>query len=306
MRLGVAMVSPCLRVPQGGRRSRYTGKMSETFPSACVVRALTSDHHVRFVALDAAPLWDGVRRGHPQLEADACACLVQVLSAALLLQSRTFFTERMQLLVRGAGRAKAVVADAWPDGDIRGVLDEVPGASGAWILPPGTLQVMRSNAKGQPYIGALELVEGGIQQQIEAYLLHSEQIQASLSLWCDPSTGEAGGLLVEPLPDCPPERLERLVHAIEGLDVVPNWERKPEFLVSWINQGEGAEILSSTQIRYHCRCSRASLVEALGGFPEAKLDELFQSGGPVEVLCDYCGKAYTLQRADVKPQGEAG
>ena len=35
--------------------------------------------------------------------------------------------------------------------------------------------------------------------QVEIYLHESEQVQASLTLWCDPSTGHAGGLLVEPL-----------------------------------------------------------------------------------------------------------
>ena len=46
-----------------------------------------------------------------------------------------------------------------------------------------------------------------------------------------------------PLPDCPPERLATLVAALEGLEVVPLWERTPDFLGLWINQGAGAEIL---------------------------------------------------------------
>ena len=45
------------------RNSLYTGRMSEPAPVAQVIRALTSDRHIRFSALDASPLWDGVRRG---------------------------------------------------------------------------------------------------------------------------------------------------------------------------------------------------------------------------------------------------
>lgn len=277
--------------------------MPEALPRARVLRALTSDRHIRFTVMDAGPLWDGVRRGHPHLEAQACACLVELLAAALLLQSRTSFSERLQLMLRGAGRAKALVADSWPEGDIRGVLDvseEKP--DGQWIQGPGFLKVMRSNPKGQPYIGTLDLVEGPVQAQIEAYLLQSEQTRASVTLWCDPGTGEAGAILVEPMPNCPRERLGRLVHAIESLEVVPNWEREPEFLCRWINQGEGTTILSTIEVQYRCRCHKGALIKILRGFDHAKLDELFQGVGPVEVRCDYCGKAYLISRSELPHQ----
>ena len=278
--------------------------MSQPLSAARIHRALTTDHHIRFAALDAGPLWDGVRRGHPQLEATACAALVELLAATLLLQSRTFFSERVQLLLKTAGRAKSAVADAWPDGGIRGMLDLAdPGGTGPWLRPPGLLQVMRSNPAGQPYIGKLELVEGPLQAQVEAYLLQSEQINASLSLWCDAGSGESGGLLVEPLPGCPPERMAALVAALEGLEVVPLWERSPEFLATWVNQGAGAEILSSAELNYRCRCGRAALVQTLSGFGEDKVAELFQAGSPLEVRCDYCGTVYAIGREDLAAGG---
>jgi molecular chaperone Hsp33 len=279
--------------------------MTEALPCARVLRALSSDHHIRFTVLDAGPLWDGVRRGHPHLEAEACACLVELVSAALLLQSRTFFTERLQLMLRGSGIASALIVDSWPEGDIRGVLDTAPGEQeGPWIQGPGFLKVMRSNPKGQPYIGTLELVEGAIQVQIEAYLLHSEQTRASVTLWCDAATGTAGALFVEPMPDCPRERLKSLVEAIEGLAVVPDWERTPEFLCRWINQGEGTEILSTTEIHYRCRCRKDALMDILRGFAADKLEELFQGEGPAEMRCEYCGKAYLIHRSELPTRGK--
>jgi molecular chaperone Hsp33 len=280
--------------------------MSYQAPPARILRALTADHQVRFAALDASPLWDGVRRGHPQLEATACAALVELLAATLLLQSRTFFSERLQLLLKTSGRARSVVADAWPDGGIRGMLDAGPEAgdpAGPWLKAPGLLQVMRSNPAGQPYVGKLAMVEGTLQAQMEAYLLQSEQVQASMTLWCEPGSGESGGLLVEPMPGCSPERMASLVAAIEGLEVVPLWERTPAFLATWVNQGEGAEILASAEASYRCRCSRAALVTTLTGFGTDKVEELFQTGAPLEVRCDYCGKVYAIGLEDLMGSG---
>jgi molecular chaperone Hsp33 len=273
-------------------------------PSARLVRALTDDRHIRLAALQATPLWDGVRRSHPHLEAGACAALTENLSAVSLLQSRSGFHERLQILLKGSGRAKAVVADSWPDGTLRGVLDVAePGlgqdGSAAWIAGPGLLQVMRSNTSGQPYIGNLELVEGDLSKQVEAYLQQSEQVQASLTLWCEEDTGVAGGLLVEPMPGCPPERLGRLVQALEGLEVVPLWERTPEFLLEWINQGPGATVLTDLPLDYRCRCQKESLVGTLSGFTAAQREDLFAEGDSIEVRCDYCGKLYGISRADL-------
>ena len=273
--------------------------MTGTPPQATVIKALTRDRCIRLSSLDASPLWDGVRRGHPHLAPEACACLTQLLGATALLQGRTAFSERLQLLVKGAGRAKAVVADCWPDGTIRGVLDLSAVATGDWVAAPGLLQVMRSNATGQPYIGTLPLVEGGIQVQVEHYLQQSEQVQASLTLWCDPGTGEAGGLLVEPLPGCPPVRLERLIQAIEGLEVVPFWERTADFLAGWISQGEGTEESTATELFYRCRCTRQALLEALRRFPAEQKAELFKGEEPLEVRCDYCSSIYPITRDDL-------
>lgn len=266
---------------------------------ARVVRGFTTDHHIRIAALDSSPLWDGVRRGHPHLDKEACACLTELLSATALVQSRGHSAERLQLLLKGAGRAKAVVADSWPDGTIRGVLDVSDKRDGPWVLAPGILQVMRSNPEGKPYIGNSELVEGGVATQVEAYLLLSEQVQASLTLWCDPATGEAGGLMVEPLPHCPPERLARLVQAIEGLDVVPNWERTTDFLLDWVNQGEGTEELSISDLHYRCRCSRRALLGTLRGFPLAQKQDLFAELDNLEIRCDYCSMVYSVSRKEL-------
>lgn len=273
--------------------------MNEPIHQARVIKALTKDRYIRLSSLDASPLWDGVRRGHPHLDPEACACLTELLSATALLQGRTVFAERLQLLVKGSGRAKAVVADSWPDGTIRGVLDLGNPEAQDWIMAPGVLQVMRSNVAGQPYIGNLELVEGGIQVQVEHYLQSSEQIQASLTLWCDPGTGEAGGLLVELLPDCPPACLARVIQAIEGLEVVPFWERTAEFLANWVAQGEGTEELAVADLFYRCRCTREALLETLRRFSEAQKADLFKEDEPLEVRCDYCGTKYPITRADL-------
>ena len=108
---------------------------------------------------------------------------------------------------------------------------------------------------------------------------------------------------MEPLPDCPPARLERLVEAIEGLEVVPYWERTAEFLASWVSQGEGIEESAATELFYRCRCTRAALLEALRRFPAEQKADLCKGKEPLEVRCDYCGTLYPISWDDLMAEG---
>ena len=268
--------------------------------SARVVRALTTDHHIRLAALDARPLWNGVRMGHPHLEAEACACLVELLAATLLCQSRGLFEERLQILVRGAGRAKVLVSDAWPDGMVRGMLDEAEGLQGPWVAAPGLLQVMRSGPKGEPYIGRLPLVEGGISPA-------DRGLPAAFG--ADP--GEPHGLV-------------RPGHRRRGRPSggtpapVPPWSAcrawwRPSKASMWCPTGSGIRnscSAGSTRARRRpsspprrsntaAGAARLRCWKLSAAFQRAKLEEIFAEGRSAEVRCEYCGKAFAIHRQEV-------
>jgi molecular chaperone Hsp33 len=275
--------------------------------AARVVRALTADRRIRLSAVDATPLWDGVGRGHPRLEAGGRAALVELLAGAALMQSRSLLSERVQLLLRSSGRAGSIVADSWPDGGLRGIVDIRPGRDGSpWIERPGLFQVMRSNKGGPPYTGNLELAEGPVGAQLELYLQQSEQLQACVDIWCDPSSGDAGGIIVEPLPKCPPERLRRMLAALDGLGATHPRERTPDFLVGWVNQGGGADILSSLELEYRCRCSQQSLVDTLRAMPPEQRRDIFSGTDQMDVHCEYCGAHYSIAPEDLSGAERCG
>jgi molecular chaperone Hsp33 len=94
-----------------------------------------------------------------------------------------------------------------------------------------------------------------------------------------------------------------MVAAIEGLEVTQLWERTPEFLVRWINQGDGAKVLSSLKIEYRCRCSKQSLIGILGAMPQDERMNVFADGGRAEVHCEYCGKSHEIALEELQGAG---
>jgi molecular chaperone Hsp33 len=266
---------------------------------ARISRYLTSDQWIKVDIVEMGSLWDRIRRHHPSYEAHQSATLAQGLMATLLLLGRSDFLQRVQLMIKSSGGIRRIIGDAWPDGSLRGFCDLGSPEAPTPFESPGTIQVMRSQPSGEPYQGLLPLVEGDLGKQLEAYFQQSEQIQASVHLWCDPLTGLGGALKVEPLPLCPPSRLGRLIQALEGLDVVPFEERTTEFLMSWINQGEGGRLLTSTSAHYACRCNRDELVRILRGFSQDEKEHLFATQNSTEIRCDYCAEVYMIRASEL-------
>lgn len=266
---------------------------------AKISRFMTADQWIKLDIVEMGPLWDRIRRHHPSYDATQAAVLAEGLMATLLLLGRSDFLQRVQLMIKSSGRIKNLITDAWPDGSIRGFCDAGSPQASLPLELPGSIQVMRSQPSGEPYMGLLPLVEGGIDKQLEAYFQQSEQIQTSVHLWCDPLTGLGGALKVEPLPLCPPTRLARLIQALEGLEVVPFEERTTEFLAAWINQGEGYQLLTSTDVRYACRCNRDDLVRIMRGFSSEEKQHLFETQDHTEVRCDYCAEVFIIRASDL-------
>ena len=95
-----------------------------------------------------------------------------------------------------------------------------------------------------------------------------------------------------------------MLAALDSLDVAKPRELTPDFLVAWVNQGEGAEVMSSMDLEYRCRCSRQSLIDTLSVMPSEKRDAHSSPEEGLEARCEYCGKTYTIARRELRRGGD--
>lgn len=86
----------------------------------------------------------------------------------------------------------------------------------------GELTVVRDLGMKEPYVGRCNLVSGEIAEDFAQYFVMSEQ-QPSLvylGVRVDPQSGTVragGGLMIQPLPQCPEEDLDALQARAEGI-----------------------------------------------------------------------------------------
>jgi molecular chaperone Hsp33 len=271
--------------------------------------------------------------------------------AGLLLATLTKDSERVSVQILGDGPLGALTVDASSSGTVRVFVRHphagpsaaprprpapTPGRGGdasaeeaagadlpAWVGRGGTVNVVRDLGLGQPFTGTTPLASGEVDEDVERYLLESEQIDSALG--CEvvlDASGEARvalGLLVQALPnsegvalvETARERLRAgaLATAVRaaaataaGIDRLAD----PADLVRAVfgdhptDQTGDLRVLERRPVQFHCPCSRERATATLALLGEAELGEMITTDGRADVTCDFCRRAYQFSAEDLE------
>jgi molecular chaperone Hsp33 len=249
----------------------------------------------------------------------ATAAIGRLATGAVLFAAGLEPGERIALRIVGDGPLGPVGADAWmlDDGalgargyarnphvdlplDARGKFD-VAGAVGA-----GSLQVTKSYADGQPYVGIVPLHSGEIAEDLATYLGKSEQIPSvvALGVLANPAgVIAAGGIIAQILPGADERSIARLEERALAMPPV----------TTMIAQGAGARELllalagdsalrsqREVAVRFACLCTRTKVEAAMIGLGPSELRAMAAEREDTEASCEYCRKRYEFSSTEIE------
>lgn len=284
---------------------------------AKVLRCLTQDATVMAMVIDSS---DIVARAEQiqQSSAVTTAALGRLLTAAsmmgVMLKGKD---DTMTLKVRGEGPAGMVMAVSDSEGNVRGYVEnpvvEIPlkpngklDVSGA-IGDNGMLYVIRDMGVGEPYVGCVPLTTGEIAEDITTYYATSEQTPTVCALGVlvepDLTVKVAGGLLLQLLPFCPEEIIDKLEKNIANLGSMTEMlgaGLTPMQIVEKALDGMPFDVLDTYEPEYRCTCSRERVEKALLSMGEEELRSLPDENGNVVADCSFCDNVYRFTREDIE------
>ena len=278
--------------------------------ASVITRAMTSDGSARIICADTTAIVQKAFEVH-QTAKTMTAALGRALTVTSLMGSLLKDkTDTLSLQIKGDGPAGTILCVSNYRGDVRGYAEN-PDAE----LPPnehgkldvggavgqGTLCIIRDFGSGEPYVGISQLVSGEIAEDISEYYVTSEQTPTVCALGVrantDNSCKAAGGFLLQLLPGADESIipvLEKNIASLGSVSKLLEVGRTPEEIIAMVLEGIDYDLFDSYEIEYQCTCNRDKYMRALISLNQADMDELAESGEPVETECRFCHTKYSF------------
>jgi len=287
-------------------------KPTERLDKDGILKAISSDGTIRAVIATTTQLVECARQRH-ELSYTATAALGRGLTAGVLLAPLVARDGQVALKFQGNGPLGKMMVDASPKGTVRGFVEnpqvELPLNSlgnfdvGKAVGKTGYLHVTIDHGFGRPHISTVELASGEVGEDVNRYLVNSDQTGSIVLVGTHLSAHgaeAAGGLIVQLLPDHTEDTICRIENNITTFGTFTFLMRRGMSLEAILARIlNGFEIQPLTEVHplsFFCKCTGERFVEALKVLGKQDLLSMAKEDGQAEGRCHFCNRHYYIGR----------
>lgn len=282
-----------------------------------IVRYITKDGSAYVIACDTTDMVSEMEQIHKP-SATVTAALGRLMTACSMMGNMLKGKEdSITVRINGNSPAGDLIAVSDSNGNARAYVQnpiveiplnksgklDVKGAVGT----DGQLYVIKDIGMKEPYIGQTPIVSGEIAEDITNYFAVSEQTPSVCALGVlvnpDLTVNKAGGFLIQLLPFCEDEVIDKIEANINNIGTVTSMLTSgmtADDIAKKALDGFELDKLDETTASYKCNCSKERVEAALISTGLANLEEMADSNEDTQVECHFCNKKYIFTPKDIK------
>lgn len=293
-----------------------------------IIHGMLVNNSLRFAAIDGTQLVSDARKTHGLSRVATAALGRQLLMTSMIASLCKNETDTVTTVIAGNGPSGNIVCVGRNGGLVKGYATnpetELPlrddgklDVSG-YVGTSGKLTMIRDLGLKEPYVGMCNLISGEIAEDFAQYFTASEQQPSIVYLGVHENAADgkvtgAAGLLIQTMPNCPDEAIERVMKIADRIPAIGARISEGESLNAILSDLFATLDPAFTNVfspAFSCDCSRERLERALISIGRKELSELIEQDGKAELTCQFCGKTYQFDRvaleALLKEATEAG
>ena len=283
-----------------------------------ILQGLLKNKTIRFAAITGRELVTEAQRIHSLSRTATAALGRELLMVAMMSSQLKNDTDSVSAILSGGGPGGNLVCVGRKGPFVKGCAGdpacELPPKEngkldvGGYVGRSGKLTVVRDLSLKESYVGMCHLVSGEVAEDFAEYFTASEQ-QPSLvylGVRLEPVSGQvlgAGGLLIQPLPDCPAENVDYVMSRANDIphltERLSKGECLEDILFSLFPQGD-LTFTEELTPAYRCDCSRDRMERAIMSLGREDLKQIIEEDGQAELSCHFCNSRYTFTKAELE------
>lgn len=281
-----------------------------------LVRAVAFDGKVRAFAVRTTDTVGEAQRRHNTWPV-VSAALGRSMTAGVMMGAMLKGEEKITVKIEGDGPIGPMVIDSNAKGEVRGFVtnphvhfdlnDQGKLDVRAGVGTHGALTVVKDLGLRDMFSGQTAIVSGEIAEDFTYYFAMSEQVPSSVGLGVlvnpDNTILAAGGFIIQLMPGCDDEVIDRIEKQLSAIDPVSKMIEKgltPEEILQTVLGEDNITILSKMPVTFTCQCSKERFSDAIAGLGNAEIQAMIDEDGGAEAQCHFCLEKYNFTKEELE------
>ncbi len=282
-----------------------------------ITKFLAYDGKISIVCAITTNLVEEARKIH-DLSPVATAAFGRLLTITVIMaQEMKNKEDKITIQIKGNGEIGTMLTTANNYPEVKGYVGnpyvdlplnefgklDVGGAVGQ----DGYINVIKDIGLKEPYIGISPLTSGEIADDFTNYFVNSEQRQSAVALGVlvdRNGVRQAGGYLINPMPDATDEEISKVEKAIFEAGAISKMLDENLSLLEIAKKVTGDKnvkvIEDDITPKYQCNCSKEKMAEGLLTIGKEEIKDIIEKEGKAELICHFCNKKYQFNKEELE------